>query len=231
MIDSGREAGCYVRMRAGRWRWFAGGAVALAAAGIELAACSEGGTGFPTRHDASRADARFGDGGGDDAGSEDDAGLDAPVDCGAPLVLRPSPAAGTYCTFMADGGRRSCALGEHCCVYPTNARLDSTCNPAGVACEAPVDAGGADFECDESSDCTDPSRPTCCLDGVPVTSATCPLNGFISGIRRTYCSAEPACGVAVRDAGAIVCGTNPECEAGVCAPVSTKGKTIGVCLR
>jgi len=208
----------------------------MAAGGIELVACSEGGTGFPTQHDVSSqtdTGTGLGDGGDNDAGAPQsaDAARDATAaDCGAPLTLQPSPDAGAFCPFMAGGTKRNCSLGEHCCVYAASAKIDSTCSPQSEACQAPVSSGGADFECDEPSDCTDPTKPTCCLDGIAVTTATCPRNGFVSGIKRTYCSADPSCKIAGSDAGAIVCGANSECGTGTCAPLSTKTKTIGACI-
>ncbi|WP_394837713.1 hypothetical protein LVJ94_12450 [Pendulispora rubella] len=205
-----------------------GGTVLVAAGAIELAACSEGGTGFPTKHDATAnlTDAGLDAAPGDDGGGSSDAGTDAPVDCGAPLTLQPSPDAGALCPFMAGSTKRNCALSEHCCVYPVvTPNVPSTCNAAGTPCEALVDAGGADFECDEKADCVDPSKPTCCLQGTATVNAAC-SNGFVSGIKRTYCSADPTCG-----GGSAICGTNAECEGGTCAPVTTKTKTIGVCTR
>ena len=206
-----------------------GGSVLVAAGAIELAACSEGGSGFPTKHDASPIETDTGvvaDGAtNDDGGGSADAGTDAPADCGSPLTLQPSPDAGALCPFMAGGAKQNCAASQHCCVYPVSANTPSTCNAAGAACEASVDAGGADFECDEKSDCVDPSKPTCCLEGTAVLNAACPRNGFVSGMKRTFCSADPTCG-----GKSVICGTNAECgDSGTCAPLSTKSKTIGAC--
>ncbi|WP_394848222.1 hypothetical protein LZC95_12235 [Pendulispora brunnea] len=205
-----------------------GGSVLVAAGAIELAACSEGGTGFPTKHDATANFVDTGvDAGTDDDSGSADAGADAPVDCGTPLTLQPSPDAGAFCPFMAGGAKRNCAVSEHCCVYPVvTPNVPSTCNAAGSPCDALVDAGGADFECDEKADCVDPGKPTCCLQGTATVNTAC-STGFVSGIKRTYCSADPACG-----GGQTICGASGECgDGGTCAPVSTKSKTIGVCVR
>lgn len=151
-----------------------------------------------------------------------DGGTDAIVtaDCGTAPSLHPSPEAGVYCPFQAVGAPSRCAIGTHCCVYPTNAGKVATCNPLGVACD-PVE-GTADFGCDEPADCPGAGQ-VCCLKGTVEKDPAC--YAFGKGVTATTCR-PTACAVDE----AQICSGSGQCPAGkTCVPFATRGKELGAC--
>jgi hypothetical protein len=224
-------------MNKNRIAFIAIGGLLVAAGAIGAAACSDTttGTGIPSSPDATKSD---GGGTGDDTGTTDDGSkkdgsttTEAGKDCGSAPGLHPTPEAGVYCPFQGDAGpdaSRNCPLaaGEHCCMYGATSSKPSTCNNNGTACDTDVDAGGADFECDEPSDC--PGSQKCCLRGSVKKDPVC--FNFGSLIKGSHCAA--AC-----PAGEItMCTVSTECTGVVapggtnCTAFSTKAKEVGACL-
>lgn len=221
------------------------GGIMIAAGAIGAAACSDTtpGTGVPSNGVDATAKV---DGGGtdEDTGTGDDtgttqkdgsAGADAAKECGSPPSLHPTPDAGIYCPFQADGGpdaSRNCENlpGTHCCNYPQAANKPSTCNTVATACGPEADAGGADFGCDEPNDCAVSSTGTahCCLRGTVKVDAVCKTS-FGSLVKGTHCSAG-----ACANAGEIeLCSTQADCTVAgeTCTPFSTKAKELGACVK
>jgi hypothetical protein len=225
-------------MNKNRIAFIAIGGLLVAAGAVGAAACSDTttGTGVPSGTDASKADG----GGTEEDGSttedgsvkKDSSAGEAGKDCGAPPALHNTPDAGIYCPFQADagpdGGSRYCpqTTGEHCCMYGATSGKPSTCNAGATPCDSDVDAGGADFECDEPSDC--PGAQKCCLRGSVKKDPVC--YNFGSLIKGSHCAANCAAGELT------MCATQAEC-AGVgapggptCSPFDTKAKELGACL-
>lgn len=141
-------------------------------------------------------------------------------DCGTAPSLHPSPEAGVYCPFQVVGAPSRCAIGTHCCVYPSNAGKVGTCNQPGVACD-PVE-GTADFGCDEPSDCPGAS-PVCCLKGSIEKDPAC--YAFGKGVSATTCRPTSCANDEVQ-----VCSGSGQCPTGkTCVPFATRGKELGAC--
>jgi hypothetical protein len=226
-------------MNKNRIAFIAIGGLLVAAGAVGAAACSDStSTGTPTPTvDGSKAD---GGGTTDDGSTTTDDGsvkkdgspVEAGKDCGTAPGLHNTPDSGIYCPFQADAGpdagSRYCPqlVGEHCCMYGATSGKPSTCNTVATACDTDVDAGGADFGCDEPSDC--PGVEKCCLRGSVKKDPVC--YNFGSLIKGSHCAA--AC-----PAGELtMCSTQAEC-AGVgapggptCTPFDTKAKELGACL-
>ncbi|MDB4993173.1 MAG: hypothetical protein JWM74_605 [Myxococcaceae bacterium] len=227
-------------MNKNRIAFIAIGGLLVAAAAVGAAACSDTtNTGTPTPTvDGSKADG----GGTTDDGSttegdgsvKKDGGTsgEAGKDCGTGPGLHNTPDAGIYCPFQADAGpdagSRYCPqlVGEHCCMYGATSGKPSTCNTVATPCDSDVDAGGADFECDEPSDCPGPQK--CCLRGSVKKDPVC--YNFGSLIKGSHCAVNCPAGELT------MCSTQAEC-AGVgapggptCSPFDTKAKELGACL-
>jgi hypothetical protein len=224
-------------MKKNRIAFIVVGGLLVGAGAVGAAACSDDTTtGTPSiTPDGSKGD---GGGAGDDGSATEDGSkkdgttTEAGKDCGAPPGLHNTPDAGIYCPFQADagpdGGSRYCPqlVGEHCCMYGATSGKASSCNTVATPCEGDVDAGGADFECDEPSDC--PAATKCCLRGTVKKDPVC--FNFGSLIKGSHCAATCPAGELT------MCATQAEC-AGVgapggptCSPFDTKGKELGACL-
>lgn len=167
-----------------------------------------------------RSDGSAKDSGGD--GSHPDSGVDAAVDCG-PAPTFGTTAEGVVCPFQADGSTPACTASQHCCVYAKSAGVDSTCNAGGSACLAAVDAGGADFECDEPADCNGASA-VCCLTGAVMNDPTC--YHFGSGVKGTTCRTT-----ACNTGEVTLCSAQGDCPMNTtCTAFTTKTKSLGACL-
>lgn len=225
--------------------WVVLGALAFAAGGVELAACSDsnsGGTGFPTQPDATNKDAKGGDSGeeegdgatGKDGGKTDGGGGgDAAKECGAPDSLHPrpdddagNPIQNFLCPFSAPQGQKwkYCDSGTHCCVPPANANQLSTCE--ATACPNEADGGpyaGRDFACLDDIDCP---GTKCCGIGQVLQDPECG-NRFGKGFRGTKCAASCDEG----NGEFKVCQTQTACAGGqTCEPMSAGGAEFGACL-
>ncbi len=221
-----------------------GGAL-IALGSMDLAGCSsDSGTGTPTGGKDATAgdDSAAGDDGatGDDGSTGDGGGSkDAASECGKPPTLHPSPDAGVYCPFQdagagadANANFAPCAPSQDCCMYPQKLNMASVCiNGAGgdpSACPGYVaDAGVANFECDEPSDCPG-SGKICCLKGTPTKDAVCGTY-FGSRVLGSHCTAAAACPAGEFQLCSAASG---ECPSGqTCTAFSTKSKNLGACLQ
>ena len=203
---------------------FVGGSVATSAA-LGLVACSDPAPAVVPSVDASRPDTSS----NSDTGTGGDTSTPPPQDAGADCAkapnFHPTPEAGPFCPFQkaADGGALfgECALGSHCCLYAQNSMLPSTCNTAQTAC---ADAGTADFECEESSDCVGIDM-VCCLKGSVKKDPVCGtyFGSLVNGTtcRKTTCMPMET----------LVCDSaQATCPAGqTCQPFKTKSIELGGC--
>jgi hypothetical protein len=206
-----------------RWIWaaLAAGTSAIAT----VVACSEGGhgTGHPLAKDPGALPTDDGDGGdtedpdgGTSPGSKDSGG----PDCGFLTGLKTT--GGPYCTFMAGNTKKACEVGQHCCIYPQG-QGDSTCNAIDAPCLPAVDAGGADFECDEPADCTGGKK--CCFAGTATKDAVCSNKARFENFRGTYCAASCKTG------DLLVCTEQKDCTGQTpCRSMNPKSKTVWACV-
>lgn len=192
-----------------------GGSVVSFGLAMMLAACSS-----PKPNGDAGVDSGPGqDSGGMDVNNNDTGPSDSGMgpDCKSPKGPFEEDA-GPYCPYQADGGTAYCGT-DHCCIPAQASGQPSYCSASACA----FDAGGADFQCNETADCT--GGKVCCLTAPGHTGQDvgCTSYYYIASEHGTQCMTS--CGTQPQ-----ICGQNSDCPSGMtCISTDTLGMWLGTC--
>jgi hypothetical protein len=213
-------------MKKQQFAWILGGAWLVGMGGIAaMSACSGDDS---TVKDSGTKDQTSADTGGNkDVNAQDQNSGDSsnPQDAGADCKTVNGPFstdAGPFCPFQGDGSTFAACNGtDHCCLPSSG---NSTCAPTCTFNNP--DASNADFQCNETNDCT--TGQVCCENaGAEIQQDLgCTMYDFVSKQKGTTCVATSC-----PSGQAQVCGSDADCTGGkTCFPVNTKAIWLGVCV-